>query len=113
MITTILTDRTNYQAEIDEAKQAWLGDVLHYLGADLLWLDSVDRDLAVEYFIQNDLEVIRHTSIDALEVKYEGEVVGEWGGPTFTLKEDHNGVLYFEIDIEHWSIIEEDIEEDI
>jgi len=113
MITTILTDRVNYQAEIDEIKQAWLGDLLHYLGADIDWLDDAPRDLAVEYFMQNELEIIKHTSIDALEVKYQGEVVGEWSGPWCVMKEGDDGVLYFEVEIEHWSIIEEDIEEDI
>ncbi len=113
MITTILTDRVNHKAEIDEIKQAWLGDLLHYLGADTSWLDDVARDLAVEYFMQNDLEIIKHTSIDALEVKHKGEVVGEWGGPSYVMKEDSDGVLYFEVEIEHWSITEEDIEEDI
>jgi hypothetical protein len=113
MITTVLTDRVNYKAEIDEIKQAWLADLLHYLGADTNWLDNVARDLAVEYFMQNGLEIIKHTSIDALEVKHQGEVVGEWGGPSCKMKEDHDGVFYFEVEIEHWSIIEEDIEEDI
>jgi len=113
MITTILTDRVNYQVEIDEIKQAWLGDLLHYLGADIHWLDEAPRDLAVEYFLQNDLEIIKHTSIDALEVKYQGDVVGVGGGPSYTMKEDPGGELYFEVDIEHWSVIEEDIEEEI
>jgi hypothetical protein len=113
MITTVLTDRVNYKTEIDEIKQIWLRDLLHYLGADTVWLDNAERDLAVEYFIQNDLEIIKHTSIDALEIKHQGEVVGEWGGPSFTLKEDEDGELYFEVEVEHWSIIEEDIEEDI
>ena len=113
MITTVLTDRFNYKAEIDELQQAWLGDLLHYLGADVSWLDSVPKDLAVEYFMQNELEVIKHASIDALEIKYQGEVVGEWGGPFCIMKEDDDGTLYFEVEIEHWSIIEEDIEEDI
>jgi hypothetical protein len=113
MITTVLTDRVNCKPEIDEIKQAWLGDLLHYLGADVFWLNDAPRDLAVEYFMQNDLEIIKHTSIDALEVKHKGEVVGEWGGPSCELKEDESGALYFEVEIEHWSIIEEDIEEDI
>ena len=113
MIITVLTDRFNYKTEIDEIQQAWLGDLLHYLGADVSWLDDVPRDVAVEYFMQNELEIIKHTSIDALEVKYQGEVVGEWGGPSCVMKEDNDGELYFEVEVEHWSIIEEDIEEDI
>ena len=113
MITTILTDHVTDKSEIEEAKQAWLRDLLLYLGADTEWLDTAPRDLAVEYFVENDLEIIRHTSIEALEIKHQGELVGEWGGPSFYLKEDTDGSLYYEVEIEHWSIIEEDIEEDI
>lgn len=113
MITRILTDRVNNSVEIEEVKQAWLKDLLEYLGADTAWLDEAPRDLAIEYFVQNDLELIRHTSIDALEVKHQGDIVGEWGGPSFTLKEDKDGGLYFEVEIEHWSIIEDDLEEGI
>jgi len=113
MITKVLTDRINYKAEIDDLQQDWLGNLLHYLGADTEWLEDADKDLAVEYFIQNDLEIIKHTSIDAIEVRYKGEVVGEWGGPSFTLKQGEDGDLYFEAEIEHWSIIEEEIEEEI
>tara|TARA_Y100001970_G_scaffold73601_1_gene93396 strand:- start:452 stop:793 length:342 start_codon:yes stop_codon:yes gene_type:complete len=112
MITTVLTNRTNYQIELDELKQTWLEDLLHYLGADIEWLDSVDRGSAVDYFIQNDLEIIKHKSIDAIEVRHQGELVGEWAGPSFTMKEDEDGELYYEVEIEHWSVIEEDIEED-
>lgn len=113
MVTTILTDRANYGPAIEEIKQLWLRDLLHYLGADIEWLDNAPRDAAVEYLVQNDLEIIRHASIEALEVKHKGDLVGEWGGPEFTMKEDQNGVLYFEVEIEHWSVIEEEIEEDI
>ena len=113
MITTILTDRTGFEEQVEEIKQAWLHDLLLYIGADTEWLDSAPRDLAVEYFVENDLEIIKHKSIDGLEVKYKGEVVGEWGGPALKMKEDSNGLLYFEVEIEHWSILDDDIEEDI
>ena len=111
MITTILTDRSGGDVEIDEVRQLWLHDLLGYLGADTEWLSSAPRDLAVEYFVENDLEIIKHKGIDALEVKYKGEVVGEWGGPVRSLKEGPNGNLYFEVEIEHWSIIDDEIEE--
>ena len=111
MVTTILTDRTNFKPEIEEVKQAWLRDLLAYLGADTGWLDKAPRDLAVEYFVQNELEIINHTSIDALEVRHKDELVGEWAGPQYTLKKGDDGDLYFEVQIEHWSIAEDEIEE--
>ena len=112
MITTILTDRTNMTSEVNAIRQIWLRDLLEYLGADVEWLDEAPRDSAVEYFVENDLEIIKHNGIDALEVKYKGEVVGEWGGPMPKMKEDASGDLYFEVEIEHWTIMEEDIGEE-
>tara|TARA_A200000159_G_scaffold164928_1_gene197516 strand:- start:3469 stop:3810 length:342 start_codon:yes stop_codon:yes gene_type:complete len=111
MITTVLTDRANYKQHTDELMQAWLRDLLLFLGADAEWLDTAPPDLAVEYFLQNNLEIVKHTSIDALEVYHEGELVGEWAGPEATLKEGSDGSLFFEVSIEHWSIIEEEIED--
>lgn len=112
MITTVLTDRANHEQHVKEIRQAWLRDLLLYLGADVEWLDTAAPDLAVEYFLQNDLEIIKHKSIEALEVRHEGELVGEWAGPESTLKADEDGTLYFEVNIEHWSIIDEEIEDD-
>ena len=112
MITTVLTDRANHEQHVNEIRQAWLRDLLLYLGADVEWLDTAPPDLAVEYFLQNDLEIIKHKSIEALEVRHEGELVGEWAGPELTLKADEDGTLYFEVNIEHWSIIDEEIEDD-
>tara|TARA_Y100000287_G_C14233977_1_gene363653 strand:- start:507 stop:848 length:342 start_codon:yes stop_codon:yes gene_type:complete len=113
MITKILVDRTNYKTDIDDIRNAWLEELLLYLGADTDWLSTAPKDLAVEYFLQNNLEIIKHFSIDALEVRHEGELVGEWGGPSLKMIEDPQGDLYYEAEIEHWTIMEEDMQENI
>ena len=66
MITTILTDRTNMTSEVSSIRQIWLRDLLEYLGADVEWLDEAPRDSAVEYFVENDLEIIKHKGIEAI-----------------------------------------------
>ena len=48
--------------------------------------------------------------INPLEVKYNGELVGEWAGPVLTLRQDDDGSLYYEVEIEHWTIEEDQIE---
>ena len=111
MFTTVLTDRVNFARDIKDVRQQWLDDLLFYIGVDTEELSSLPRDLAVEFLINNDVEVIEYLGLDALEVKYDGEVIGEWAGPILTLKEDEDKVLYFEANIEHWSVMEEEIEE--
>jgi hypothetical protein len=113
MITTILTDRVNFANDIKYVREQWLGDLLSYIGVDTEELAELPRDIGIEYLVSNDIEVIEYTGIDAMEVRFEGDVIGEWAGPTFTLKEDSQGALYFEAEVEHWSIIEEEIEEDL
>lgn len=111
MITTILTDRVNFAKDIKDVRQQWLDDLLFYIGVDTETLSDLPRDMAVEYLIENDIEIIEYTGIEAIEVKYDGNVIGEWAGPTLTLKEDKEKTLYFEANVEHWSIIEEEMED--
>lgn len=111
MITTILTDRVNFARDVKDVRQQWLGDLLFYIGVDVDELSEMPPDIAVEYLVYNDVEITEYTGIDALEVKHDGETIGEWGGPVLTLKEDDNKNLYFEANVEHWSILEEEIDE--
>ena len=111
MIIKILTDRVNQEADVKEVRNEWLGDLLLYLGLDTKGILEVPRDIAVEYLVENNVEIIEYTGMGAVEVRYQGEVVGEWGGPEFHLKEDKgDGSIYFEATVEHWSIIEDEIE---
>ena len=110
MFTTILTDRTNFAKDIKEIRKQWLGGLLSYLGIDTEELLELPRDLIVEYLLDNNIEIIEYAGLDALEVRYEGDVIGEWAGAELTLKEDDDLSLYFEANIEHWSIEEEEID---
>ena len=105
----LITDRDNYHSDVLDLRNQWLGDLLLYLGVDTNHLENLPRDIAVEYLIENDIEILEYNSIKALEVRFEGEVVGEWGGPELKLVEE-DGKIYFQADIECWSIIEEEID---
>jgi hypothetical protein len=107
---TILTDRVNFAKDIKDVRQQWLHDLFLYIGLDTEGMQDVPKDLIVEYLVESNIEVIEHVSIDGLEVRHEGEVIGEWGGPSFVLKEDKGGNLYFEATIEYWSVIEDEID---
>jgi hypothetical protein len=60
----------------------------------------------LDFFIKNKLELIFYTEMQALKVKLEGEVIGEWGGPDIELVND-NGQFYNKITIKYWSVIEQ------
>jgi len=109
MITRVLTDRVNFSNDVKEVRQEWLRDLFSYLGLDTDSMDDMSRGEALEYMIDNDIEVTEYKSIEAIEVKVDGELVGEWAGPEYTLRRDSNGSLFFEAEIEHWSIIEDEI----
>ena len=105
----LITDRDNYHSDVLELRNQWLGDLLFYLGIDTNHMENLPRDIAIEYLIENDVEVLEYNSIKALEIRFEGQVVGEWGGPELKLVEE-DGKIYFQADIECWSIIEEEID---
>jgi hypothetical protein len=111
MITKILTDRAGYHGDIKELRNDWLRDLFLYIGLDVEGMDELSKSEILEYFLDNEVEIIEHKSIEGLEVRFEGELIGEWAGPNIVLKQDEDNSLYFEIEIEHWSIKEEEIDE--
>ena len=111
MITKILTDRVNFAKDVNDIRRQWLHDLFLYIGLDADGMLEVPRDQAIDYMLENNIEVIEYKGIEALEVRLEGEVIGEWAGPEYVLKEDPDDrTLYFEATIEHWSIIEDDMD---
>ncbi len=109
MITVLLTDRAGYDNDIAEARWGWLKDLLIYLGIDVEVLEGVETPVLVEHLIDEEIEITDYPSIGAMSVLFEGELVGEWAGPEMTLKSE-GGKLYFEVEIEHWSILDEEID---
>ena len=106
--TTILVDRIGYEKEIAKIRNIWLNDLLIFLGIDEEFLNSADKGEIVDLLFDNSIDVMFYPDIGALSVSFNGELVGEWAGPEMTLKEDGDGSLYFEANIDNWSIIEED-----
>tara|TARA_B100000131_G_scaffold297792_1_gene316874 strand:- start:5339 stop:5671 length:333 start_codon:yes stop_codon:yes gene_type:complete len=109
MFIKILTDRDKYHSDVLELRNEWLGDLLLYVGIDIHEMSSLPKDAAIEFLIENDIEIIEYLGLKALEVRLEGELIGEWGGPELNLIEE-DGTIYFEANIEYWSIMEEEID---
>ena len=113
MIIKILTDRVGFQQDVKDVRQEWLRDLFSYIGLDTDFMDEASPPEVLDYFLDNEIEIIEHKSIDGLEVRFEGDLIGEWGGPDFILKKDSDGEMFFEATIEYWSIIEEEINENM
>lgn len=109
MLVTILTDRHKHEESISELRNSWLESILLYLGLDIHELKDVGSSVFTDYLISNNIDIVNYPSTGSLSISFEGELVGEWAGPDFRLLEDSGG-LYYEIDLEYWSIIEEDLD---
>lgn len=111
MIVKMMIDRIGYSKAIEEAKNEWLENLLVFLDIDIHQAQEIDPPSFVDYLIKNKIEITEYLNLNALAVRHEGELVGEWTVNQFVLKKDkENGGLYYEIEIESWSIIEENIE---
>jgi len=112
MEITILADRSGYNEAVNDEKVEWMNELLSYFGLDLSEVHRGDRPDLVEYYLDdNNIEIIDYPEMGAVKVLYKQELVGEWLGATeVILKEDaeSNG-LYYEIHIEYWSIMEDEI----
>ncbi len=109
MILKIMADRYGHEKAIQETREKWLEDLLLFIGIDIHLINQMDMPHFVEYLLHNKIELIEYLGINALQVKHNQEIIGEWAEPQLKLKQDKGG-LYYEITIETWSIIEENIE---
>ena len=107
MKTIVLVDRAGHQNEIKKISQEWLSNLLIFLGIEEQLLQDSDMGSITDELFKNSIDVITYPDIGAISVSIGEELVGEWGGPTLTLKEDTDGSLYFEAEIEHWSVLDE------
>lgn len=106
----ILTDRFRYRDAVAEERDYWLYTLLAYLGVEIDKLNELDGAEISDYLFENKIEIIDYPTLEAIEVMLENQLVGEWGGPEFKLKSDpKDGELYYEVTIECWSIIDEEI----
>lgn len=106
---TLLTDRVNYEQDISIIRDSWLRDIFSFIGFDVLALDEMPKDKVLDFFINNKLELIYYTDLQALKVKFEGDLIGEWAGPEIELVNE-NGNLFNKITIQYWSIIDQQLD---
>lgn len=111
MEITLLVDRFNYQGDIDEVRDAWLEDIFMYLGIDPVQAKEMLPHVFVDLLYSMSLDIVDYPALGAMAVTYEGELIGEWAGPELTLKKDkQTGELYYEVSIQQWSILDEEID---
>jgi len=104
---TILLNRSEYLKDLEGLKSDWIDSILMELDADLHFIKEGPIDEVQEYFFDNNIEIINYPDIDAVRVDKDGETIAEWGGPEFLLKEDEDGIMYYEVTIENWSVFED------
>lgn len=110
MIVKMMVDRVGYYKAIEEAKNEWLENLLLFLEIDIHKLQEQGSAIFTEYLSKNKIEIIDYLNLNAIAVRQSGELVGEWTVSDFILKKDKKtGGLYYELEIESWSVIEENI----
>ena len=107
----LLANRSGYLADIEEVKTEWLNQILSALEVNLDELYSRELPKQLEFLSEtHKIEIISYPGISALRVDHDGDTIAEWAGPDFLLKtDDKTGDKYYEITIEAWSIMEEEI----
>lgn len=111
MEITLLVNRFNYKEDLDELRDEWLEEILMYLGLNPVELKEMEPHVFVDMLYNMNLDLVDYPSIGAMEVVYEGELIGEWAGPEFELKMDKDtGELYYEVSIQYWSILDDEID---
>ena len=106
-VIKLLADRYDHRGVVDEYATEWLFRLLESLGLDIEVLQDAAGDITMDYLIENQVEVMDYPDIGAIKITKDGDVVGEWAGPSFDLKKDaSSGGLYYEITLESWTIFD-------
>ena len=110
MKLTILVNRYGFRNEIDEELRIWLYDLLTQLEVDVELFDELDPGELGDYLLTSQVDIVSHPSINAAQIFFKGELIGEWAGEELRMvKGDESGELYYEATIEYWSIFDDDI----
>lgn len=110
MEITLLVDRFNHKEDIKELKNLWIEDILIYLGLDLEEVKKLSPDNFIEMLDEKKIELIERHSNGELNVYLKGDLIGKWAGPEFTLKKDkRTKEFYYEVSIQYWSILNDDV----
>jgi len=87
----------SYIDDVEELKKEWILEILEELGVDPdEYGDGLNNLLR-----SIDVEIETYPSFGGVLVKYENEIIAEWGGPELTLKKDKDESLYYEININY------------
>lgn len=110
----LLANRNGYLSDIEEVKTEWLNEILETLGVNLEELYEHAPPEQLEFLLEvHEIEIITYPGIGALRVDHDGDTVAEWAGPDFLLKTDEEtGDKYYEITVEAWTFMEEEISMD-
>ena len=110
MILKILADRYNTDTVINEQRRDWIFAILNHLSLDANLFYELDSGHFDDYLLSQNIEIIDYPSIGATCIKHDGQIIGEWGCPSLELKAESHNSFYYEISIEHWSILDDEIE---
>lgn len=105
MNLVILANISEYKQHVNEAKQAWIDDVLNGIGVDTAKLGCMSRDSVIEYLIGKKIDIVHIATNEGVRIMHDGTVIGEWLSPTYIIKRDVDGQLYYEIKTNARSIL--------
>ena len=106
----ILADLVGYDSVLEEQRLSWLVDLLLFIGLDVDSLLDLEMNSIRKKLIENNIDIVFYQSMLACKVYYDGDLIGEWLGPSFILKKDQDS-YYYEITLEFWSIQEEELQD--
>lgn len=107
MNLVILANISEYKQHVNEAKQAWVDDVLKRIGVDVITLGDMSKGSAVEYLIGKKIDIVHIAANEGVRIVHDGTVIGEWLTPSYIIKRDTSGELYYEIKTNARSILDD------
>lgn len=105
-------DLDNYLESTEELKNEWIENNLILLEVDLSRVQSGETTSQefMELIASHQIEIINYVSSGAVKIMHNKNTVAEWAAPEFKIIKDNEGKRYYEISVENWSLMDQDIE---
>lgn len=101
----ILSDQYNTYEIIKEEKNNWVREILLFLGLPENEINENNKDILVK----NNIQIWDDLQYGDIEIIQNDILIGKWYAPVLELKYDEKNKLYYEIQLDYESIIDNEI----
>jgi len=102
----ILCDKDSWNQAIKEESEEWVQKILKFLNLDFGIIYGDNKNKSVKYLIEQGIHIEVSKNNTRINIFKLNKEIGEWHVEKISVKKDEDNLLYSEILINYWSVID-------